>query len=31
MNPIAMGRSRGPVSGGGPSIRDYLNRDRPSW
>lgn len=31
MNPIAMARARGPVSTGGPSIRDYLNRDRPSW
>ncbi|GFT70382.1 protein FAM133B [Nephila pilipes] len=31
MNPIAMARARGPVSSGGPSIRDYMNRDRPSW
>ncbi|XP_071033247.1 protein FAM133 isoform X2 [Parasteatoda tepidariorum] len=31
MNPIAMARARGPATSGGPSIRDYLNRDRPSW
>ncbi|XP_055935968.1 protein FAM133-like isoform X2 [Argiope bruennichi] len=31
MNPIAMARARGPISSGGPSIRDYMNRDRPSW
>ncbi|GIX73442.1 protein FAM133B [Caerostris extrusa] len=31
MNPIAMARARGPVSNGGPSIKDYMNRDRPSW
>ncbi|KAG8199632.1 hypothetical protein JTE90_009466 [Oedothorax gibbosus] len=31
MNPIAMARARGPVSSGGPSMRDYMNRERPSW
>ncbi|KFM82340.1 hypothetical protein X975_21317, partial [Stegodyphus mimosarum] len=31
MNPIAMARARGPISSSGPSIRDYLNRERPSW
>lgn len=32
MNPIAMARARGPAqTGGGPSIKDYLNRERPTW
>ncbi|RMX46342.1 hypothetical protein pdam_00000608, partial [Pocillopora damicornis] len=29
MNPIAMARARGPVSSG-PTVRDYLNRNRPT-
>lgn len=30
MNPIAMARARGPAASSGPSIRDYLSRERPS-
>ena len=30
MNPIAQARARGPPPSSGPSIRDYLNRDRPT-
>ncbi|XP_068688764.1 protein FAM133B-like [Montipora capricornis] len=29
MNPVAMARARGPVASG-PTIRDYLNRNRPT-
>lgn len=31
MNPIAMARARGPPSSSGPTIRDYLSRQRPTW
>lgn len=31
MNPIALARARGPVQTSGPSIKDYMNRERPSW
>lgn len=31
MNPIAMARSRGPAASSGPTIKDYLNRNRPTW
>jgi len=30
VNPIAMARARGPVAPSGPTIRDYLNRNRPT-
>lgn len=30
MNPIAMARARGPANTSGPSIKDYLGRDRPT-
>jgi len=31
MNPIALARARGSSTSSGPTIRDYLNRSRPSW
>ncbi|CAM1154364.1 Uncharacterised protein g11189 [Pycnogonum litorale] len=31
INPIAAARARGPVQASGPTIKDYLNRDRPTW
>lgn len=30
VNPIAAARARGPVASSGPTIRDYLNRNRPT-
>ncbi|XP_073230358.1 protein FAM133B-like [Porites lutea] len=30
VNPVAMARSRGPPPSSGPTIRDYLNRNRPT-
>ena len=30
MNPIAMARAKGPAPSSGPSIRDYLSRNRPT-
>uniref|UniRef100_A0A090XFC4 Uncharacterized protein n=1 Tax=Ixodes ricinus TaxID=34613 RepID=A0A090XFC4_IXORI len=31
MNPIAMARSRAPSTSSGPTIKDYLSRNRPTW
>ncbi|XP_061419645.1 protein FAM133B-like [Lethenteron reissneri] len=31
VNPIAAARARGPATGGGSTIQDYLNRPRPTW
>lgn len=31
MNPIAMARLRGPSGPSGPTIKDYLSRNRPTW
>jgi len=31
INPIALARQAGPAEHSGPTIRDYLNRPRPSW
>lgn len=31
MNPIAIARARGPPASSGPTIRDYLGRQRPTW
>ena len=30
VNPIAAARARGPIAPSGPTIRDYLNRHRPT-
>lgn len=30
VNPVAMARARGPPPSSGPTIRDYLNRNRPT-